>query len=109
MLNVSKLPPGKEKKKHLLRCRRDDLEMGVNVTAEYARFKGFHMTTNVCFRCQEVAFVHVAVLLLVPIWHNNASTESLHLNTVLMTVASEKLDVNVVPSGESHTTFHCPF
>jgi hypothetical protein len=63
--------------------------MGLNVTAKYACFEGFDMTTDVCLRRQEVAFIHVAVLFLVPIWHNDMSPESLHLNTVLMTVVSE--------------------
>jgi hypothetical protein len=81
--NVSKLSP-KKKIKYLLRRRRDDLEFGINVTAEYARFEGFDMTTDVCLRRQEVAFVHVAVLFLVPIWHDDMSAESLHLNTVLI-------------------------
>jgi hypothetical protein len=66
-----------------MRCRRDDLEMGVNVTAKYACFEGFDMTTDVCLRCQKVAFVHVAMLFLVSIWHNDTSAESLHLKTVL--------------------------
>ena len=57
--------------------------MCVNVTAEYARLEGFDMTTDVCLRCQEVALVHVAVLFLVSIWHNDMSAESLHLKMVL--------------------------
>jgi hypothetical protein len=109
-LNVSKLPLKKVTvKKNLLRCRRDDLKMGLNVTAEYACFEGFDMTTNVCLGRQEVAFVHIAVFFLVPIWHNDMSTESLYLNTLLMKATSERLDKNVVPSGVSRTTFHCPF
>jgi hypothetical protein len=83
--------------------------MGIDVTAEYTRFKGFDMTTDICLRRQEVAFVHVAILFFVSIWHNNASAESLHLDAVLMTVASERLNVNIAPSGESRTAFHCLF
>ena len=83
--------------------------MGIDVTAEYTRFKGFDMTTDIRLRRQEVTFVHVAILFFVSIWHNDVTTESLHLNAVLMTVASERLYINIAPSGASHTAFHCPF
>jgi len=76
-------------KKYLLRCRRDDLEMGLDVATEYARFEGLDMTTDICLRRQKVALVHVAILFLVPIWHNNVSTERLHLYTMLTIVTSE--------------------
>jgi hypothetical protein len=94
---------------YLLRCRWDYLEMGLDVTAEYACFESFNMTTDICLRRQEVAFVHIAVLFLVPIWHNDVSAESFHLSTALMEVALGRLDINGVPSAESRTAFHCPF
>jgi hypothetical protein len=94
---------------YLLCCRRDNLEMGIDVTTEYTGFKGFDMTTDICLRRQKVAFVHVAILFFVSIWHNDVSAESLHLNAVSMTVASERLDINIAPSGESRTAFHCLF
>ena len=75
-----------KKSEYLLRCRGTDLEMSLDVTAEYTCFEGFDMATDVCFRRQEVSIVHVAVLVLVPIWHNDVSTERLHLKTALTTV-----------------------
>jgi hypothetical protein len=72
-----------KKSEYLLRCRGNDLEMSLDVTAEYTCFEGFDMATDVCLRCQKVAFVHVAVLFLMSIWHNDASAESLHLKIVL--------------------------
>ena len=75
-----------KKSEYLLRCRGNDLEMSLDVTAEYTCFEGFDMATDVCFRRQEVSIVHVAVLVLVPIWHNDVSTERLHLKTALTTV-----------------------
>jgi hypothetical protein len=81
--------PQRKKIKYLLRGGRYDLEMGLDVTAEYTCFEGFDMPTNVCLRRQEMTFVHVAVFFLVPIWHNDMSTEGLHLNTLLMTATSE--------------------
>jgi hypothetical protein len=110
MPNVSKFPPKwGGRVKYLLCCRRDNLEMGIYVTAEYTCFKGFNMTADICLRRQEVAFVHVAILFFVSIWHNDVSATSLHLNAVLMTVASERLEINIAPSEESRTTFHCLF
>jgi hypothetical protein len=83
--------------------------MGIDVTAEYTCFKGFNVATDICFGRQEVAFVHVAILFFVSIWHNDVSAESLHLGAVFMTVTSERLDINIAPSGESRTAFHCLF
>jgi hypothetical protein len=83
--------------------------MGIDVTAEYTCLKGFDMAADICLRRQQVAFVHVAILFFVSIWHNDMSAESLHLNAVLKTVASERLDINIAPSGESRTAFHCLF
>jgi hypothetical protein len=83
--------------------------MGIDVTAEYTCFKGFDMTTDICLRRQEMAFVHVAILFFVSIWHNDVSAKSLHLNAVSITVVSERLDINIAPSGEFRTGFHCLF
>ncbi len=83
--------------------------MGLDVTAEYACLEGFDMTTDVCLRCQEVAFVHITVLFLVSVWHNDMSTESLHLNTMLTTMTLKRLNMSIAPSAESRTMFHCPF
>lgn len=56
-----------------------DLEVRLDVTTEYASLQRFDVATNVSFRSYEMPFVHGAVRLLMPVWHDDLATEGFHL------------------------------
>ena len=63
----------------LLYCGRLYLEMCRDIATENTSFESFDVSTNVCFGCNQVTIVHLAMYLFVTIWHDDLATEGLNL------------------------------
>jgi hypothetical protein len=66
---------------HLLHGRRDNLEVGGNVTAEHAGLQRLDMASYIRLRGQQMSLEHTLLSFLVPIRHDYLPTIGLDLCT----------------------------
>ena len=72
-----------------MNSRRYNLEMCGDVAAEHTRLQRLHMTTDVGFRCHEMAFEHSPVRFLVSIRHDHISPVGFNLRQLSNVVRDE--------------------
>jgi hypothetical protein len=65
---------------YLLNSRGLDLEVSRNITSENSSLQRFDMSSDVRLRRQQMPIIHIAMSLLVPVWHDNLPSKSLNLS-----------------------------